>query len=115
MFALHLPVRYLPVALPRRSGGPGRGGPWIVKLSVVVPIYNVEAYLHEALTSVAQQTLRDLEVIMVDDGSTDGSALIAKSFAASDPRFRLLQQVIGIPRRLPRLPGLRRRGAAGCL
>jgi CDP-glycerol glycerophosphotransferase len=63
-----------------------------VKLSVVVPIYNVEAYLHEALTSVAQQTLRDLEVIMVDDGSTDGSALIAKSFAASDPRFRLIQQ-----------------------
>jgi len=63
-----------------------------VKLSVVVPIYNVEAYLHEALTSVAQQTLRDLEVIMVDDGSTDGSALIAKSFVASDPRFRLLQQ-----------------------
>jgi len=62
-----------------------------VKLSVVVPIYNVEAYLHEALTSVAQQTLRDLEVIMVDDGSTDDSALIAKSFAASDPRFRLLQ------------------------
>src|SRR5262249_24748085 len=54
--------------------------------------YNVEAYLHEALTSVAQQTLRDLEVIMIDDGSTDDSALIAKSFAASDPRFRLLQQ-----------------------
>jgi CDP-glycerol glycerophosphotransferase len=63
-----------------------------VKLSVVVPIYNVEAYLHEALTSVAQQTLRDLEVIMVDDGSTDASAAIAKSFAACDPRFRLLQQ-----------------------
>ena len=49
-----------------------------MKLSVVVPIYNVEAYLNEALTSVAQQTLRDFEVIMVDDGSTDGSALIAK-------------------------------------
>jgi CDP-glycerol glycerophosphotransferase len=63
-----------------------------VKLSVVVPIYNVEAYLQAALTSIAQQTLRDLEVIMVDDGSADGSASIAKSFAASDPRFRLLQQ-----------------------
>ena len=63
-----------------------------MKLSVVVPIYNVEAYLHEALTSVAQQTLRDLEVIMVDDGSTDGSALIAQSFASRDPRFRLVQQ-----------------------
>jgi CDP-glycerol glycerophosphotransferase len=63
-----------------------------VKLSVVVPIYNVEAYLADALASVAGQTLRDLEVIMVDDGSTDGSALIAKSFAASDPRFHLVQQ-----------------------
>ena len=63
-----------------------------MKLSVVVPIYNVEAYLHEALASVAQQTLRDLEVIMVDDGSTDGSALIAQSFASRDPRFRLVQQ-----------------------
>jgi CDP-glycerol glycerophosphotransferase len=64
----------------------------MVKLSVVVPIYNVEDYLQEALESVARQTLRDLEVIMIDDGSTDGSALIAKSFASRDPRFRLLQQ-----------------------
>jgi len=64
----------------------------MVKLSVVVPVYNVEAYLQEALESVARQTLRDLEVIMIDDGSTDGSALIAKSFASRDPRFRLLQQ-----------------------
>lgn len=64
----------------------------MVQLSVVVPFYNVEDYLQEALESVARQTLRDLEVIMVDDGSTDGSALIAKSFAARDPRFRLLQQ-----------------------
>lgn len=64
----------------------------MAKLSVVVPIYNVEAYLRDALTSIAQQTLRDLEVIMVDDGSTDGSAAIAASFAARDPRFRLLQQ-----------------------
>jgi CDP-glycerol glycerophosphotransferase len=63
-----------------------------VKLSVIVPIYNVEAYLEQALTSVAQQTLRDLEVIMVDDGSTDGSSSIAKSFAASDQRFRWLRQ-----------------------
>lgn len=64
----------------------------MAKLSVVVPIFNVEAYLEQALASVAQQTLRDLEVIMVDDGSTDGSAAIAKSFVAKDPRFQLLQQ-----------------------
>ncbi len=64
----------------------------MAKLSVVVPVYNVEAYLQEALESVCRQTLHDLEVIIVNDGSTDGSALIAESFAARDPRFRLLRQ-----------------------
>ena len=64
----------------------------MAKLSVVVPIFNVEGFLEEALESIARQTMRDLEVIVVDDGSTDGSAVIAKSFAAHDPRFRLLQQ-----------------------
>jgi len=64
----------------------------VAKLSVVVPVYNVEAYLQETLESVCRQTLRDLEVIIVNDGSTDGSALIAESFASRDPRFRLLRQ-----------------------
>ncbi|MEU5883250.1 CDP-glycerol glycerophosphotransferase family protein [Spirillospora sp. NPDC047279] len=61
-------------------------------LSVVVPFYNVESYLEPCLESLARQTLRDLEVVMVDDGSTDGSAAIAKDFAAKDGRFRLVQQ-----------------------
>ncbi|MFG2002420.1 CDP-glycerol glycerophosphotransferase family protein [Spirillospora sp. NPDC048911] len=61
-------------------------------LSVVVPFYNVELYLEPCLESLARQTLRDLEVVMVDDGSTDGSAAIAKDFAAKDSRFRLVQQ-----------------------
>ncbi len=61
-------------------------------LSVVVPFYNVEAYLEPCLESLARQTLSDLEVIMVDDGSTDSSATIAKNFAAKDGRFRLVQQ-----------------------
>jgi CDP-glycerol glycerophosphotransferase len=64
----------------------------MVKLSVVVPFYNVEGYLQEALESAARQSLRDLEVIMIDDGSTDDSAQIAKSFASRDSRFRLFQQ-----------------------
>ncbi|MQY07521.1 bifunctional glycosyltransferase/CDP-glycerol:glycerophosphate glycerophosphotransferase [Actinomadura macrotermitis] len=63
-----------------------------VKLSVVVPVYNVEEYLRECLESLAGQTLRDLEVVVVDDGSLDGSATIAKDFAARDDRFRLVQQ-----------------------
>lgn len=61
-------------------------------LSVVVPIYNVAPYLRECLGSVANQTHRDLEVIMVDDGSTDDSAALAADFAAQDPRFQLVSQ-----------------------
>jgi CDP-glycerol glycerophosphotransferase len=65
------------------------------RISVVVPIYNVEAYLAECLESLAGQTFRDLEVIMVDDGSTDGSGPIAERFAARDHRFRLMRQPNG--------------------
>ncbi|WP_192809519.1 bifunctional glycosyltransferase/CDP-glycerol:glycerophosphate glycerophosphotransferase [Actinomadura rudentiformis] len=61
-------------------------------LSVVVPFYNVEEYLEACLESLEQQTLRDIEVIMVDDGSPDGSAAIAKDFTQRDSRFRLIQQ-----------------------
>lgn len=62
------------------------------RLSVVVPVYNVELYLDECLESLAAQTFTDFEVVMVDDGSTDGSAAIAEAFAAADPRFRLISQ-----------------------
>jgi CDP-glycerol glycerophosphotransferase len=61
-------------------------------LSVVVPIYNVAPYLDACLGSIADQGHRDLEVVMVDDGSTDESASIAAAFAARDSRFRLVQQ-----------------------
>lgn len=61
-------------------------------VSVVVPIYNVEAFLRDCLDSLRSQTYRDLEVILVDDGSTDGSPAIAAEFAAADPRFRLIRQ-----------------------
>ncbi|CAM5580756.1 hypothetical protein SBADM41S_10820 [Streptomyces badius] len=61
-------------------------------LSVVVPVHNVEAYLEDCLRSVAEQTLDAIDVVMVDDGSTDGSARIAAEFAARDDRFRLVRQ-----------------------
>lgn len=61
-------------------------------LSVVVPVHNVEAYLEDCLRSVAEQTLEAIEVVLVDDGSTDGSARIAAEFAARDSRFRLIRQ-----------------------
>ncbi|MFH9668472.1 CDP-glycerol glycerophosphotransferase family protein [Streptomyces globisporus] len=61
-------------------------------LSVVVPVHNVEAYLEDCLRSVAEQTLDAIEVVMVDDGSTDTSGRIAAEFAARDERFRLVRQ-----------------------
>ncbi|MGK4581219.1 bifunctional glycosyltransferase/CDP-glycerol:glycerophosphate glycerophosphotransferase [Kitasatospora sp. HPMI-4] len=62
------------------------------RLSVVVPIYNVERYLEECLDSIAAQTFSDFECVMVDDGSKDGSAAIAEAYAAKDARFRLVRQ-----------------------
>ena len=67
------------------------------KLSVVVPFCNTEEYLRECLESLAGQTLRDLEVILVDDGSTDNGAVIAKDMCARDPRFRLVTTDNGGP------------------
>ncbi len=64
----------------------------MAKVSVVVPFHNVERYIEAALESIASQTFRDLEVIMVDDGSTDASTVVAKDYAARDPRFQLIQQ-----------------------
>ncbi|MPZ73201.1 MAG: glycosyltransferase [Nitriliruptorales bacterium] len=61
-------------------------------ISVVVPIYNVEPYLAPCLNSIASQSYSDLQVVMVDDGSTDGSAAIARDFASRDERFVLVQQ-----------------------
>ena len=62
------------------------------RVSVVVPIYRVEAYLEECLASLRAQTFADLEVVMVDDGSPDGSAAIAARVAEEDARFTLLRQ-----------------------
>ncbi|HEY7629406.1 MAG TPA: CDP-glycerol glycerophosphotransferase family protein [Thermoleophilaceae bacterium] len=64
-------------------------------ITVVVPIYNVEEYLAACLDSIAHQTHENLEVIMVNDGSTDGSAVIAEEYAARDSRFRLITQENG--------------------
>ena len=61
-------------------------------LSVVVPVHNVEGYLDECLDSLLGQSLADLEVIAVDDGSTDGSAEILRRRAAADSRLRVLSQ-----------------------
>lgn len=61
-------------------------------LTVVVPIYNVERYLEECLESIRTQNYPNIEVLMIDDGSPDKSAEIAKQFTRRDKRFRLIQQ-----------------------
>lgn len=59
------------------------------KVSVIIPVYNVEKYLGECLDSILGQTLKDIEVICVDDGSTDSSADILADYAAKDARVKL--------------------------
>lgn len=61
-------------------------------ISVIVPIYNMGPLLPRCLDSLAAQTLRDLEIICVDDGSTDGSGDIVRKYASGDSRFRLITQ-----------------------
>ena len=61
-------------------------------VSIVIPIYNASPYLAACLCSVAGQTYHDIEVIMVDDGSSDDSHAIAQAFVQADSRFRLYEQ-----------------------
>ncbi|GAA0609104.1 glycosyltransferase family 2 protein [Streptomyces crystallinus] len=69
--------------------------PLTPRLSVVVPVHNVEEHLGACLESLARQSLRDLDVVLVDDGSTDASADIAREFAARDDRFRVVARENG--------------------
>lgn len=61
-------------------------------ISIIIPVYNGEKALEQCLTSLQNQTYSDLEVLMVDDGSTDGSRKICKRFEKADSRFRYLYQ-----------------------
>ncbi len=65
------------------------------KLSVVIPVYNVEKYLGQCIESILKQSFRDLELILVDDGSRDGSGDICDSYARIDPRVRVIHKVNG--------------------
>lgn len=64
-------------------------------VSVIVPVYNTAQYLPDMVRSVLAQTHRDLEIILIDDGSTDTSGLILDSFAAGDPRVRVIHKENG--------------------
>ncbi len=60
------------------------------KVSIIVPVYNVERYLCQALDSAVGQTLRDIEIICIEDGSTDASASILRDYERRDTRIRCL-------------------------
>ena len=62
------------------------------KVSVIIPVYNVEEYLRECLDSVVNQTLKEIEIICVDDGSTDNSLEILKEYTKKDNRITVITQ-----------------------
>lgn len=63
-----------------------------MKVSVVIPVYNVKPYLERCVNSVLRQTYKDLEIILVDDGSTDGSGELCDKIALSDKLIRVIHQ-----------------------
>lgn len=65
------------------------------QVSVIIPVYNAEKFLRRCLDSLRNQTYRNIEVLMVDDGSTDRSLKICKGFAEKDGRFKVLQKQNG--------------------
>ena len=64
----------------------------MAELSIVVPVYNVEKYVGEMIESLQNQTLKDIEIILVDDGSPDQSGAICDQYAAGDPRIRVIHK-----------------------
>lgn len=64
----------------------------LIKVSVIVPVYNTEKYLNKCLDSITNQTLKEIEIICIDDGSTDKSLQILGEYKENDDRFVLLNQ-----------------------
>ena len=62
------------------------------KVSIIVPVYNVEKYLRRCIDSILRQTLTDIEVILVDDGSFDSSGKICEEYARKDSGLRVIHQ-----------------------
>ena len=64
----------------------------MVKISIIVPVYNTAKYLDKCIQTLIKQTLEDIEIIFIDDGSEDGSAEILKNYAKNDKRISILNQ-----------------------
>lgn len=66
-----------------------------IKLSVIIPVYNVEKYIKRCLNSILAQTYKNLEIIIIDDGSTDGSGKICDDYAKKDSRIQVIHKENG--------------------
>lgn len=64
-------------------------------ISIIVPVYNLEFYVERCLDSLAAQTLEDIEILVVDDGSTDDSVKLVDEYGRSDPRFKIFHKANG--------------------
>ena len=64
-----------------------------IKLSIIVPVYNVEQYLDECIQSLLNQTLKNIEIILVDDGSPDNSPQMCDEYAKQDSRIKVIHKV----------------------
>ena len=64
----------------------------MIKVSVIVPVYNTEEYLEKCLNSLINQTLKEIEIICVNDGSTDNSGKILKQYAKRYPQVKVIEQ-----------------------
>ena len=62
------------------------------QVTIILPVYNVEEYLRQCLDSVVNQTMQEIQIICVNDGSTDGSPAILEEYAAKDPRIEIIHQ-----------------------
>ena len=78
--------------LEQVRSGSGEGGGPVPPISVVMPVYNCERYVAEAVESILAQTFTDFEFLIIDDGSTDRSLAILKRYAGRDPRIRLVSR-----------------------
>ena len=67
----------------------------MMKLSIIIPVYNVEQYLHSCVQSVITQTYQDLQVILVNDGSTDSSGVLCDQLAQQDSRIQVVHKTNG--------------------
>ena len=65
------------------------------KISIVVPVYNIERYIERCIESLVSQTYRNIEIILVDDGSEDASGCICDRYAGRDSRIRVIHKENG--------------------